>query len=132
MDKRVTDLRLQHWTEIIHEANNSGLSKSEWCRQNNIRPRQFYYWQKALRERLLDQNFSDDPNDSHPSTSMIPVSKPDFFEITPIDEKREETFPVSPEAGASIEMKYGNFSFRIDDNSSEAALEKIIRVLSHA
>lgn len=133
MDKRIKDLRLQHWAEIIREANNSGLSKSEWCRQNNIKIRKFFYWQKALRERLLDQGgTSEDDICLAQPTPMLPVSEPDFFEITSMNNQTSDIFSTASKNGSSIEMRFGNFSFRIDDSSSEAALEKIIRILSRA
>ena len=36
MDQEVNIIRIENWKRLILEANNSGLSKTEWCRQNNI------------------------------------------------------------------------------------------------
>ena len=58
MDKRSLEIRTRQWYEIILEANSSSLSKKEWCRQNSISPKSFYYWQRKFRqaesEKLLE------------------------------------------------------------------------------
>jgi len=38
------EYRLQEWSQIIQAGQNSGLSKREFCRQNGISERQYYYW----------------------------------------------------------------------------------------
>lgn len=54
MDERVHEVRKKNWVEIIEACNASGQNKSEWCRENGISLRQFYYWQKKLREELYE------------------------------------------------------------------------------
>ena len=44
MDKQSLAIRTRQWYEIVLEANSSSLSKKEWCRQNSISPKSFYYW----------------------------------------------------------------------------------------
>ena len=34
MDQEVNIIRIENWKRLILEANNSGLSKTEWCRLN--------------------------------------------------------------------------------------------------
>ena len=47
------EYRLQEWSQIIQAGQNSGLSKREFCRQNGISERQYYYWLKKLRETVV-------------------------------------------------------------------------------
>ena len=42
MDQEVNIIRIENWKRLILEANNSGLSKTEWCRQNNISSKTFF------------------------------------------------------------------------------------------
>ncbi len=49
MDKN-TQSNLEYWKQIIGEAKNSPLSVREWCMQNGIKPRKFYYWRNRLQE----------------------------------------------------------------------------------
>lgn len=49
MEKITHQMRLQQWSKIISECLASGLNKTEWCRQNGISDKKFFYWQKILR-----------------------------------------------------------------------------------
>lgn len=48
------EYRLREWSQIIQAVQNSGLSKREFCRQNGISERQYYYWLKKLREAVTE------------------------------------------------------------------------------
>lgn len=48
------EYRLQEWSQIIQAGQNSGLSKREFCGQNGISERQYYYWLKKLRETVAE------------------------------------------------------------------------------
>ena len=39
---------LQKWIPIINSCVNSGLSKQEWCKQNGINIKSYFYWQKRI------------------------------------------------------------------------------------
>ncbi len=44
------EYRLQKWTQIHQRCRESGLSNREFCRQNGIAEKTFYYWLRKLRE----------------------------------------------------------------------------------
>lgn len=48
------EYRLQQWAVIVQECSRSGLSNREFCRQRGIPEKSFYYWQKKLREQIVD------------------------------------------------------------------------------
>ena len=56
MDKAVMSVRMKKWAGILQEAATSGLTKTEFCTQNGIDRRQFFHWQKKIREYVLQQN----------------------------------------------------------------------------
>ena len=62
MDQEVNIIRTENWKRLIMEANRSGLSKSEWCRQNGINIKTFFYWQRKIRlmeaEKVLSSSES--------------------------------------------------------------------------
>ena len=45
---------LQQWTELIKEQKASGMKVNAWCKERGIGEDQFYYWQKQVRQTLLD------------------------------------------------------------------------------
>ena len=36
LTKYTKELKVQKWTELVMNCNSSGMSKAEWCRENNI------------------------------------------------------------------------------------------------
>lgn len=49
------EIQKSRWTEIIKSHNGSGMSISEWCKENEISKTKFYYWQRVIREESLIQ-----------------------------------------------------------------------------
>lgn len=58
MEKITHEVRCQQWKKIISECLASGLSKTEWCRQNGISDKSFFYWQKILRREMYETSTS--------------------------------------------------------------------------
>lgn len=46
--------RVQDWARVIQECNSSGLSNREFCRQRGIAEKRFYYWQRKLRQQIVE------------------------------------------------------------------------------
>ena len=55
METCLTVKNLQHhsWALMVQEQSNSGLSIRDWCSQNNISTKTFYYRRKQIRSELL-------------------------------------------------------------------------------
>lgn len=51
-----SEYRLQEWTEIIRQCQNSGLSNKAFCQQNGISEKSYYYWLRKLRNTLAESN----------------------------------------------------------------------------
>ena len=60
MDKITHQVRAEHWTKILNECMNSGMSKTAWCRANGVSEKQFFYWQRILRREAYEA--SQDPS----------------------------------------------------------------------
>ena len=43
------EYRKQQWTQIIRECQSSGLSNKEYCQQQGISEKSYYYWLRKLR-----------------------------------------------------------------------------------
>lgn len=48
------EYRLQEWAQIHSRCRESGLSNREFCRQNGIAEKTFYYWLRKLRETAVE------------------------------------------------------------------------------
>lgn len=136
MDKTSYTIRIQQWAEIINAANDSGLTRKEWCDQNNISLRIFYYWHKKVRDHIINQQT--DQNLPVPVSSGLPLSaqgaSPVFCEIKKTsvpDQCTDRSFPAEsfiPEAM----LKLGQYGLYINSNISEGTLSTILSVLRNA
>lgn len=54
MDQITHDVRLEGWKDVIRQchARPKGQTIKEWCAQNNVSEKQFYYWQRRIRLQL--------------------------------------------------------------------------------
>ena len=43
------------WAERIQRCSESGLTVSEWCRQNSINPKTYYYHLRKIRKEICEQ-----------------------------------------------------------------------------
>ena len=142
MDKAVMSVRMKQWAGIIQEAATSGLTKTEFCARKGIDRRQFFHWQKQIREYVLENN----PELGLPApphgqmqqirevNSQIMPALPVFCEITP----REDAHPVPaaqlPEAAFSPEVmiRIGSYQIYVGDSASERTLSTILSVIRNA
>ena len=49
-----TQLRIQQWLEIIHLCHESGLSNEQWCTENRISLKSYYYWLAKIRKLAIE------------------------------------------------------------------------------
>ena len=49
MDKSTHEIRCKQWKQIISNCLASGQTKKQWCRDNGVSEKSFYYWQRILR-----------------------------------------------------------------------------------
>lgn len=47
------EYRLQEWAKMVQECQSSGLSNREFCRQNGISEKTYYYRLRQLRESVI-------------------------------------------------------------------------------
>ena len=142
LDKSVMSVRMKQWAEIIQEAATSGLTKTEFCARKGIDRRQFFHWQKQIREYVLENN----PELGLPApphgqmhqirevNSQIMPALPVFCEITP----RDDTHPAPPvqrpetsfSPGAMIQI--GPYRIYVGDSATERTLSTILSVIRNA
>ena len=45
---------IQKWLEIFHQCRDSGLSNQQWCEQNGISLKRYYYWLAKIRKMAVE------------------------------------------------------------------------------
>ena len=101
------DLRL--WEKRVEDFKSSGLSLSEWCKENGVKKTTMSYYcydrpRNQADKRNMEQNLS-----------LIPVVLKDDL-------------PSSD--NSSIEIKIGNASIKVDMNTDLSFLKKVLGVLA--
>ncbi len=142
LDKAVMSVRMKKWAGIIQEAATSGLTKTEFCARKGIDRRQFFHWQKQIREYVLENN----PELGLPApphgqmhqirevNSQIMPALPVFCEITPRDDAHPAPAVQRSEISFNPEalIQVGPYQVYVGDSTSERTLSTILSVIRHA
>lgn len=59
------EVRLQKWSAQIEPQQASGLTVQQWCMENGVKPKTYYYRLKKVREQFLNS-----------SPAIVPLSVP--------------------------------------------------------
>ena len=125
MDKITHKVRCEQWTAIINECLASGMPKTTWCRANGISDKQFFYWQRILRQEAYQQMESES---SSPASSALVLNDkkeqdfhPAFVEIRPNAMPETESTVFRPD----VIIRSGNLVMEISNTASEELIRKI-------
>lgn len=108
-------VKVQEWREIISRCRNSGMPVREWCSNNGIKPGQYYYWLRVIRNESLAL-IPREPQAVQPSFAAVKVS-----EMNNTD---------TDEAGICAVVKTSSFSIEIKNTANPKTLEQILQVLN--
>ena len=95
-------VRLESWAAEVESRTSSGLTVQQWCRENGMSPKTYYYHLRKVRESIIESE---------------PV-------IVPLNNKI-----VSSE---KIEISDGEINIALPANMNIKALSAVIRVLKNA
>lgn len=137
MDQEVNIIRIENWKRLILEANNSGLSKTEWCRQNNISSKTFFYWQKKVRLMEAQKALSSSELPSV-STGQKAAISPDFVDMTHL--YKETTAPTENVPSGNSQSGFApqlmlladQYRILIGEDVREQTLSTVLRAIKHA
>lgn len=110
--------RLAQWAPIIQECKKSDMNVKDWCLDNNVNEKRYYYWQRKIRQELSGTLVERQETKS-PST-FIPISH-----LKPSLEKTSS--PFQPDLILSV----GSIKLEIANSVSPALLNEMLKVLNH-
>lgn len=120
MDKTTYEMRLAQWTNIIQECNTSGIQKKVWCQQNSIDEKQFYYWQRRIRNRAFEIQKVSEP-------AVLAASTPAFVEIpTKVSPSYKEA------SGVAATIRVSGCTIEISESASDLFLRSLLGALAYA
>ena len=86
-----------------------------WCLENNINEKQFYYWQRRVREEVFDT-----------MKKTESLSKPNFVQLPMPAKPSRNTSSFIPDMIISI----GDNVLEISNTTSEELISKVLKVIS--
>ena len=96
--------KMAQWVEMVRQRNESGLSVTEWCKQNGINIKTYYYRLKRVRQEVCSEMERHD---------IVPVEPITGTEIT----------------AEKIELSIGDVKISLPDDFNESTLKRLLGVL---
>ena len=116
MDNSTYNVRLEQWTSLVQSCSDSGLTKAEWCRQNNIKIKTYYYWEKRFVTEATQQLSLPAPTQAGLLMRVNP-------ETMPSDEMGT--------VGSGITIRHGESVITLPAGSSAEAVAELVKALNH-
>ena len=98
------EVKQAQWAEMVRRRNESGLTVTDWCRQNGINLKTYYYRLKRLRQAVCNE-----------------IEQHDIVPVKPI----AGTEPTSEK----IELSVGDVKISLPDSFNEDTLKRLLGVL---
>lgn len=105
--------RLQTWAPIVRNCKSSGMTVRAWCEENDVNEKQFYYWQRRVREELLQ------------SVAVQSSQQSGFYQI-PDHSVNNSAFKPD------MVLNIGSLRMELSNTVSSELLSKVMKVIHHA
>ena len=127
MDAKTAEIRYQRWVQVIQDWSKSGLSKRDYCQQNEIEEKQFYYYQRRIRAIIAAQ--AERPALPEGSSGLAANSVGQQSNRPQIVKLR---FPGMGQANASmISFSVNGMHFSVPETIPASFLAKLLEAASH-
>lgn len=127
MDAKTAEIRYQRWVQVIQDWSKSGLSKRDYCQQNEIDEKQLYYYQRRIRAIIAAQ--AERP--ALPESNFT-VAAPSVGQQSNRPQIVKLRFPGMAEAKASmISFSVNGMYFSVPENIPSSFLAKLLGAASH-
>ena len=122
MDKTTHEVRIANWRSIIEQcqARPEGQSAKQWLADNGISEKNYYYWQRKVRQEtyaLISSN-----------AALATKPEPVAFAELPFISTKDEKQSLSPDAV----MRRGQTVLELSNTISDRLLDRLMEVVSHA
>ena len=128
-------IREKQWMDIITTCNASDMNKKEWMRIHNISPKNFYRWQKVLRERALNRMEEEGSPALLPCTEAVgePAVQeegPEFVDMTVMAPHEAEA--VHMQIVPELMLEVGSYHLFVGSGITETTLSTVLKVIRNA
>ena len=135
-------LRAQRWREIISACNTSGMKKIDWMKIHNVSPKNFYRWQKLLRDHALEEDYGYPIVPDHivlSSKSQAQSPETQFVDMTAMITRETEIVRKSASESVvptqitpELVIQAGRYNLYIGSGITESTLTTVLKVIGNA
>lgn len=118
MDTRLITTQLRHrsWMEEYARQQESGLTVREWCAENGITPKTFYYRLRVIREEACALMNTE-------GAGPVQANSPDFVKVE---------LPKDVACSSGIKIKLSEAEINISPNSNTEHVRMVLEAIVHA
>lgn len=113
--------RMKLWIARIRECRNSGKRVGQWCAENEIGVKTYYYWMRKIKQEAFDSLPAERKSKCVSSMSISPIAS--FTEI-----KLPET-QVKPYSETALILRIGSTALEIQNGATDTVIENTLRAL---
>lgn len=106
-------MRAENWRGLISTCQQSGQTVVNWCQENGINPKTYYYWLRKLRKQEL-------------SGKELPITLP---ENKPVAFKQLEVRAPLESTRAAVIIHLPSATIEVADGTSQATVEAVFLAL---
>lgn len=130
MDKITHDVRLSSWQSIIEQCHSrpKGQTIAAWCKENSINEKQYYYWQRRVRQnavRIAPETLLPAMPKEETEVSFAEIS---FHSQTNYSTTADDVQDFHPEAV----IRKGDLVIGLKNSISDRLLDRILKGVSNA
>ena len=128
MDQITHDVRTALWAEIVRSCHErpAGQSAKKWLADNGINEKQYYYWQRRIRNLVAGTT-----NKSLPMAR--PTGEVTFVEMPALSEPPVECRQKAmTSTGPAALIRAGKIEIELSNDISDELLSKILKVTAYA
>lgn len=128
MDQITHDVRTAQWAEIVRKCHErpENQSAKNWLNENGINEKQYYYWQRRLRNMAAGTTNKSLPT-TRSSGEVTFIEMPSPNEL--LGERMEE---VTINSGLAALIRVGGLEIELHNGISDELLGKILKVTAYA
>ncbi len=116
----IRQAKLNSWADYIRDQQDSSLTVTAWCDQQQISKTQFYYWKRKLKDQFVESQLPD----------IVPLS-------VPVPDNCCTTFktcttPTTLPPQSVLRISIRDIAIEVNEETSIHLLSKVIKAVRHA
>ena len=112
-----SEARLRQWACMVEDCQSSGMTVREWCRENGVAPKTYYYRLKQVRLRAIQ--------DMPENISSVPVVRHE----DDVSFKQLEVSTPSTAVSAVVTLHVPNGTLEVASGADKETIEAVLQAL---